>query len=116
MELESRKEDDEQEELGIHDDESEGELPFEPFDINNDGRIVKTASQCSRGSWKRPEAGWDVTVTVHRFCELSPSKSKTAPREDGQPQEHNVEPDFLQLAFKLGEDEDEDFPQVIHAG
>lgn len=97
----------------ICDDESEGGIPFEPFDVNDDGRIFKTASQCSRGSWKRPEAGWDVTITVHRFCELSPSKA--APGEDSQAQEHNVEPRFLQLAFRLGEDEDDGFPQVTQS-
>lgn len=109
MELGTRKED-ELEEQETCDDESEGDIPFEPFDVNNDGRILKTASQCSRGSWKRPEAGWDVTITVHRFCELSPSKA--APGEDNQTQKHNVEPEFLQLAFKLGEGEDEGFPPV----
>lgn len=111
MEHGTRKEADEQEEQDTLDDESEGELQFEPFDINNDGRIIKTASQCSRGSWKRPEAGWDVSITVHRFCELSPSKA--APGEDSQ--EHKVEPELLQLAFKLGEDEEEGFPQVTKA-
>lgn len=104
------REENNQEDQDTCDDESEGELPFEPFDINNDGRITKTASQCSRGSWKRPEAGWDVTITVHRFCELSPSK--VASGEDNKTREHNVEPAFLQLAFQLGEDEDEGFPQV----
>eukprot|EP00752_Nemacystus_decipiens_P012006 g10645.t1 len=110
VELGTRNDGDEQEEEETYDDESEGELSFEPFDINNDGRIVKTASQCSRGSWKRPEAGWDVTITVHRFCDLSPSK-EAAPGEETQNQQHSVEPEFLQLAFKLGEDEDEGFPQ-----
>ncbi|CAB1105301.1 unnamed protein product [Ectocarpus sp. CCAP 1310/34] len=105
------------------DDESEGEIPFEPFDINDDGRILKTASQCSRGSWKRPEAGWDVTVTVHRFCELSPSKAEATPTDtDGVKAVHNkdareivrqVEPEFLQLEFRLGEDEEEGFPQEV---
>lgn len=47
---------------------------------------------------------------MHRFCELSPSKA--APGEDSESQKHNVEPEFLQLAFHLGEDEDEGFPQV----
>lgn len=108
MELGTKE--DEQAEQETCDDESEGELPFEPFDVNNDGRIMKTASQCSRGSWKRPEAGWDVTITVHRFCEVPPSKA--TPGEDSETQDHSVEPEFLQLAFKLGEDEDEGFLQV----
>ncbi|CAN0247607.1 unnamed protein product, partial [Ectocarpus fasciculatus] len=105
------------------DDESEGEIPFEPFDINDDGRILKTASQCSRGSWKRPEAGWDVTVTVHRFCELSPSKKATPTGTDGVKEEgdnkdardivRQAEPEFLQLEFRLGEDEYEGFPQEV---
>lgn len=104
------QEEDELAEQETCDYESEDDIPFEPYDVNNDGRILKTASQCSRGSWKRPEAGWDVTVTVHRFCELSPAKA--AHGEDNQTDEQKVEPEFLQLAFKLGKDEDEGFPQV----
>lgn len=119
----------EEEEEEACDDESEGDIPFEPFDINDDGRILKTASQCSRGSWKRPEAGWDVTITVHRFCERSPPEATTGEANDTQeddaagadvdvpsslpPVVSQVEPDFLQLAFRLGEDDDEGFPQVI---
>ncbi|CAM9390250.1 unnamed protein product [Ectocarpus sp. 4 AP-2014] len=118
--IEGRQENQERE---PSDDESEGEIPFEPFDINDDGRILKTASQCSRGSWKRPEAGWDVTVTVHRFCELSPSKEEATPTDtDGVKEVHNkdareivrqVEPESLQLEFRLGEDEEEGFPQEV---
>ncbi len=104
------------------DDDSDGDIPFEPFDINNDGRIVKTASQCSRESWKRPEAGWDVAITVHRFCELSPPKmvkgEGNAAAEEDEPSSpprvvSQVDPEFLQLEFRLGESEDEGFPQVI---
>lgn len=104
-------------------------MPFEPFDVNNDGRILKTASHCARGSWKRPEAGWDVTITVHRFCERSPPKVAASEGEKGEKEDDvrldldgvppseqrvlsQVEPDLLQLAFRLGEDDDEDFPQV----
>lgn len=123
------QEEEEEEEEDRDDDDSEGDIPFEPFDITNDGRILKTASQCSRGSWKRPEAGWDVTITVHRFCELSPPKATSegaestekgdsVPDADDVPSSEprvlsQVEPDFLQLAFRLGEDDDEGFPQVI---
>lgn len=107
--------------------DSEGEIPFEPFDINNDGRILKTASQCSRESWKRPETGWDVAITVHRFCELSPPETT---KDDGKKLKgvaddtvelagarhviHQVEPD-LQLELRLGADEDDGFPSVIHS-
>lgn len=110
-------------------DESEDDMLFEPFDINNDGRIIKTASHCAKGSWKRPEAGWDVTITVHRFCERSPPKVAVTGVAKGEKEDDagsdpdcappseprvlsQVEPDFLQLAFRLGEEDDEDFPRV----
>lgn len=63
-----------------------------------------------------------MTVTVHRFCELSPSKEEATPTDtDGVKEVHKkdareivrqVEPEFLQLEFRLGEDEEEGFPQV----
>lgn len=62
-----------------------------------------------------------MIVTVHRFCELSPSKEATPTDTDGVNEgdkkeareiARQVEPEFLQLKFRLGEDEDEGFPQV----
>lgn len=105
-------------------DSEEDELDFEPFDVHSDGRLVKTASRCSRASWKRPEIGWDVAVTVHRFRELalgSRAKIKTMTNEDGNRDvvagegeedgeescemvvHSDVEPNDLQLEFKLGD-------------
>ncbi|CAM9398577.1 unnamed protein product, partial [Hapterophycus canaliculatus] len=126
QEKQGEQQEEQPEEQESSDSDSEGELPFEPFDINNDGRIIKTASRCSRGSWKRPEAGWDVAITVHRFCELSPPN--TAQEDDGTKGDTNnedanglagarhvirqVEPD-LQLELRLGEDEDDGFPEEI---
>lgn len=121
----------------IYSDE-EADLPFDSFDINDDGRIVKTASQCSRSSWKRPEVGWEVAVTVHRFCELvtipadpsndgdqeAEARDATIAVQAGTDKDNeslgtepktarvrHVEPD-LQLTFKLGQDEYEGFPEV----
>lgn len=92
-------------------------MAFEPFDINRDGLIVKTASQCSRASWKRPVPGWDVVITVNGFRELPPSVAAEhdASDDDDEPAsktcKNQVEPD-LQLEFPLGEDGLEGFPQV----
>lgn len=101
------------------DDQSdlEDELLFEPFDINNDGSIVKTASRCSAASWKRPEPGYDVVITVHRFCELVRKTGADAAQEkandDGaKVATREVKPN-LQLQLKLREgDEENAFSQV----
>lgn len=103
---------------------SEEDLPFEPYDINNDGRIIKTASRCSRESWKRPEVGWDVLVTIHRFCELTPPQPAKGgggdtpedvdvnePCSAPTPYKSQVEPE-LEIGFTLGQDETKPFPQV----
>lgn len=85
--------------------ESEDELPFEPYDIDGDGKIVKTASYCSRTAWKRPEAGWDVTITVHRFRELVPKialNDEHGKQDDSRMCVAEAEPN-LQLDLKLGD-------------
>lgn len=100
---------------------SEEDIPFEPFDINNDGLIIKTASRCSRGAWKRPEVGWDVVITIHRFCELTPPQPAKGdgdtqddvdePCPTPTPYRSQVEPD-LEIGFTLGRNENKHFPQV----
>lgn len=105
---------------GVEEDQSdsEDELPFEPFDIKNDGRIVKTASSCSRASWKHPESGWYVTITVHRFREFYPTagmndvQDETKDSDGSKAVMKEVEPN-MQVELKLGhEDEEKGFKQV----
>lgn len=66
---------------------------------------------------------------MHRFCERSPPEVasggvKGAQDDDADPDADDVpssgprvlsqvEPDFLQLDFRLGEDDDEGFPKVV---
>lgn len=95
----------------------EDEFLFDPFDINSDGRIIKTASRCSASSWRHPEPGYDVAITVHRFSELVGKKGMGDPQEkaddDGvKVRAREVEPN-LQLRFKLrGGDKGKTFSQV----
>lgn len=92
-------------------------MPFEPYDVNCDGRIIKMASQYSKDAWKRPEPEWEVAVTVHGFCEIATisTEDDTSKDEDmsssKETRMNKVEPN-LQLEFKLGKDEHEGFPQV----
>ena len=98
---------------------SDEDLPFEPFDINNDGLIIKTGSRCSRDSWKRPEVGWEVAVTIHRFCELNPLQpakggtqdDENEPESPSTPYKTQIEPD-LAIWLTLGQDDSEQFPLV----
>lgn len=92
-------------------------MPFEPYDVNGDGRIIKTASQYSRDAWKRPEPEWEVAITVHGFCEISTIStaddiSKDEDRSSTKETRVNKVEPSLQLDFKLGRDEHEGFPQV----
>lgn len=98
-----------QKETGYPDEDSsvsEDEIPFEPFDVNNDGSVRKTASRPSKGSWRRPEVGWDVTITVHRFRELIPKISQGAVaegEEDSKICVKEVEPN-ARVELRLGDD------------
>lgn len=97
---------------------TDDELPFKPYDIHNDGRVVKTASRCSRGSWRRPEIGWDVLITIHRFGELADvqavedSDNTSADGESPTIYKRQVEPADLQIELTLGGHNQQAFPQV----
>lgn len=84
----------------------------------SDGRLVKTVTQSLGSSWKRPESGSEIDITVHNFCARALPNSKN--EEDGQggtvepPSATGMEqagPD-LQLQLTLGIDETWGFSEV----